>query len=123
MTSEAQAPKIRTSTIVEAESAGDHDYQAVYAKAQQMRAIAVGEAMGAAVRGLGQLYRTWIKEPLARRQARETTRRELLSLDAHMLRDIGITRGDIPFVVRGTELGLGTPYGAHANENKSKRAA
>ena len=123
MTREIQAPEIRKSTIVEAASADNHDYQAVYAKAQQMRALAVGEAIGGAIRGLARLYRTTIAAPLARRQARDAARRELLSLDAHMLRDIGITKGDIPYVVRGNDFGFGTPYGAHANENRPRRAA
>ncbi len=123
MTRETQAPEIRKSTIVEAPSTGSHDYHAAYAKAQQMRSLAVGEAIGGAFRGLARLYRTMIAAPLARRRARDATRRELLSLDAHMLKDIGITKGDIPYVVRGAELGFGTPYGAHANENKPRRAA
>ncbi|MHA1569126.1 MAG: DUF1127 domain-containing protein, partial [Alphaproteobacteria bacterium] len=106
-----------------ADSAGNYDYQVIYAKAQKMRALAVGEAIGRAFRGLSRLYRATIAAPLARRQARDAARRELLLLDEHMLKDIGITKGDIPFVVRGTELGLGTPHGAHSNENKPRRAA
>lgn len=123
MTRETQAPKIRNSTIGGSETAGDYDYQAAYAKAQQLRSLAFGEAIGTALRGLARLYQTTIAAPLARRRSREAARRELLSLDQHMLRDIGITRGDIPYVVRGADLGLGAPYGAHVNENKPKRAA
>lgn len=123
MTREIQTPEIRKSTFAEADSAGTDNYQAIYAKAQQMRSLAAGEAIGGALRWLARLYRATIAAPLARRQARDAARRELLSLDAHMLKDIGITKGDIPYVVRGMELGLGTPYGAHANENKPRRAA
>ena len=123
MTRETQAPEMPNSTFAEADSAGNHDYQAIYAKAQQMRALAAGEAIGDAIRWLTGLYRATIAAPLARSRARDATRRELLSLDPHMLRDIGITKGDIPYVVRGTDLGLGTPYEAHANENRTSRAA
>ncbi len=34
-------------------------------------------------------------------------------MDEHMLRDIGITRGDIPYVVRGGAV----------NENQNRKAA
>ncbi len=46
-----------------------------------------GAALGAGLRGLVERIRTW------RERARQ--RRHLAGLDDHMLRDIGLTRGDV----------------------------
>jgi uncharacterized protein YjiS (DUF1127 family) len=40
----------------------------------------------------------WLRQSLRRAALAERTRRELSGLPDEMLRDIGITRGDIPFI-------------------------
>ena len=40
----------------------------------------------------------WLRQSLRRAALAERTRRELSSLPDEMLRDIGITRGDIPYI-------------------------
>lgn len=92
---------------------GRIDNFALYATANAQRALAVGEAIGAAVAGLRRLYRTLVVARLERRRTRQAAYRELMSMDEHMLRDIGITRGDIPYVVRGGAV----------NENQDRKAA
>jgi uncharacterized protein YjiS (DUF1127 family) len=41
---------------------------------------------------------TWLRQSLERAALAERTRRELSGLPDEMLRDIGITRGDIPYI-------------------------
>ncbi|HUC60828.1 MAG TPA: DUF1127 domain-containing protein [Alphaproteobacteria bacterium] len=68
--------------------------------------------------GLGRIIGRLVLEPLARLKAREAAYQELMSLDDHMLKDIGITRSQIPGVVQGTI----DPHAA-VNENKPVIAA
>jgi uncharacterized protein YjiS (DUF1127 family) len=70
------------------------------------------------VSGLGSLLSRLVLAPLARLKAREAAYEELMSLDDHMLKDIGITRSQIPGVVRGVIH----PHPA-SNENKPLIAA
>jgi uncharacterized protein YjiS (DUF1127 family) len=70
------------------------------------------------VLSLGSLLSRLVLVPLARLKARETAYEELMSLDDHMLKDIGITRSQIPGVVRGVI----DPRQA-SNENKPLVAA
>lgn len=65
--------------------------------ARRSRAEVAGRLMQRAFSGL---FRR-IAAPLIRLRRRQRTIRELLSLDERMLTDIGITRGDIPFVANG----------------------
>ena len=127
MTRDSQSPATPKTEFVEAGAADNLDYFAAYTAASQLRALAVGDAIAAAIRGLRRLYAAAVTAPAARRRARDSAYRELMSLDDHMLKDIGITKGDIPYVVQGAELGLGVPYGAthdvYVNENTPRRAA
>lgn len=60
----------------------------------------------------------YIFKPIANRRARRVAIEELMSLDDHMLADIGITRGDIPGIVAGKiELGRAS------NEDVQQRVA
>ena len=70
------------------------------------------------VSSLGSLLSRLVLAPLARLKAREAAYEALMSLDDHMLKDIGITRSQIPGVVRGVI----NPHRA-SNENKPLIAA
>lgn len=74
---------------------------AVLARAREMRAVEVGEALGSALRAIGRVVDTVLITPVRRWRQQQQAYRELMSLDDHVLHDIGITRADIPYVVRG----------------------
>jgi uncharacterized protein YjiS (DUF1127 family) len=76
----------------------------------------VAESLGQL--GLGRLLSRLVLQPLARLRAREAAFEELMSLDDHMLRDIGITRGQIPGVIKGL-----LAVRVASNENKPNVAA
>jgi uncharacterized protein YjiS (DUF1127 family) len=71
----------------------------------------------AAVR-TGSLLDRYILKPLATWRARQLAMDELMSLDDHMLADIGISRSEIPGIVTGKIQ----PRRA-ANENRPHRVA
>jgi uncharacterized protein YjiS (DUF1127 family) len=68
--------------------------------------------------GIGRLLNRLVLEPLARLRARQLAYEELMSLDDHMLADIGITRGQIPGVISGV-----LAVRVASNENKPNVAA
>ncbi len=111
MTNMPRKPENFVESVTDAD--GRVDNFALYSAANAQRALAVGEAIGTAVVGLRRLYRALVVAPLERRRTRQAAYRELMSMDEHMLRDIGITRGDIPYVVRGGPV----------NENQDRKAA
>ncbi len=67
---------------------------------------------------VSQLVDRYILKPLAVWRARRAAYEELMSLDDHMLADIGISRGEIPGIVTGAIQ----PRRA-TNENRPQRAA
>lgn len=111
MTNMPRKPENLVASVTGAD--GRIDAFALYSAANAQRALAVGEAIGTAVVGLRRLYRALVVARLERRRARRAAYRELMSMDEHMLKDIGITRGDIPYVVRGGPV----------NENQDRKAA
>ncbi len=66
----------------------------------------------------GSLLNRYIVKPLADWRARQVAMEELMSLDDHMLADIGITRGEIPGIVSGM-----LRPGRAANEDMPRRVA
>ena len=74
---------------------------AVLERAREMRAVEVGEALGSALRAIGRFVDKILIAPVRRWREQQQAYRELMSLDDHVLHDIGITRADIPYVVRG----------------------
>lgn len=66
----------------------------------------------------GSVVNRYVFKPIANRRARRVAIEELMSLDDHMLADIGITRGDIPGIIAGKI----DPRGA-ANEDLQQRVA
>jgi len=76
-----------------------YDYNAIYATARRMRAEATWDLIAAAVKGIGRLFRFAVVDPYHRWHRREIAYKELMSMEPYMLRDLGITRGDIPYVI------------------------
>ena len=62
----------------------------------------------------------YILKPLANWRARQVAMDELMSLDDHMLADIGISRSEIPGIVSGL---IKPVRAANANEDRPRRAA
>jgi len=62
----------------------------------------------------------YILKPLANWRARQVAMEELMSLDDHMLADIGISRSEIPGIVSGL---IKPGRAANANEDRPRRAA
>ena len=65
--------------------------------AQRARAEAIGNWFEGVCRAVGR----WFNARFGRAHQRRRVIKELNALDARMLSDIGITRGDIPFVANG----------------------
>jgi uncharacterized protein YjiS (DUF1127 family) len=66
-------------------------------RANRARAEAIANTFGRAFRALSR----WLVEPFRRSRERQRVMNELYSLDDRSLSDLGITRGDIPFVANG----------------------
>lgn len=113
------SPDARESTFSAQTTFSELEYAAAFAAARQARAEAFARIFGNAARALTRLFRAVVLAPLARRNAREATFNELMSLDAHMLKDIGITRADIPYVAANAIFGKSAPV----NENTEREAA
>lgn len=60
----------------------------------------------------GGLLRRYFLKPIADWRARQRTMNELMALDEHMLKDIGVARCEIPGIVAGNVV-----YRRAANEN------
>ncbi len=70
--------------------------------AARLRAAVVRRLLRRFGRGLAYAAGAGMIEPLRRRRNRAALYRELMARDDRLLRDIGITRGEIPLVVQGT---------------------
>jgi uncharacterized protein YjiS (DUF1127 family) len=66
-------------------------------RANRARSEAVGNLLAPAFRAIGR----WLKDTFRRGRERQRIMNELYSLDDRSLSDLGITRGDIPFVANG----------------------
>ena len=69
-------------------------------RGRKLQALAVGELLGDLIRGAGRLAQRLVLQPLARWNERSRRIRELSRLDDRMLKDIGLTRGEINYVAR-----------------------
>jgi|SRR5690606_34485027 uncharacterized protein YjiS (DUF1127 family) len=87
-----------------AKPAPEVDSLALLAAAQEARAREVARLIRGLARKVKSAFNTVVVEPLARWRRREALARELYSLDDRMLRDIGLTRSEIPFIVSGKRL-------------------
>jgi len=101
--------------------------QQVVAQAQAQRAAMISTAFAAVGNKLAGGLRRFIAA-----QKRRSAAAQLMAMDDRMLRDIGLTRSEVPLVVCGLANGE-TPdvlantqafdHGSQANENRSNRAA
>ena len=82
-------------------------------RANRARAEAIANALAGLFRWLGRR----LKAPFRHGSERQRIINELNSLDDRMLSDIGITRGDIPFVASG-----GSRLGHPRNDSGAKAA-
>jgi uncharacterized protein YjiS (DUF1127 family) len=85
----------------------------IEAAARELRAREFGRLIGVLARGI----KSALVGPLARWRRREALANELYSLDERMLKDIGLSRSEIPFIVAGKRVA--TPH----QDNKPARAA
>lgn len=113
------SPDTRESTVAAQTTLSELEYLKAFDAARLARAQAFARIFGSAARAIARLFRAVVLAPLARRNAREATFNELMSLDAHMLKDIGITRADIPYVASNAIFGKSAPV----NENAEREAA
>jgi uncharacterized protein YjiS (DUF1127 family) len=73
------------------------DEAAIYRAAREMRARATAELFGKAGRAITRFVTRHIVEPLRARSRRQHQLEELLAMDDHMLRDLGLSRGGIAY--------------------------
>lgn len=73
------------------------DEAEVHRAARELRAKAFAELLGKLGRGIKGLVKRHIVEPIRARAARERQLEELMSMDDHMLRDLGLSRGGIAY--------------------------
>ena len=73
------------------------DEAAIYRAAREHRARAFAELFGRVGRGIKALVARHIVEPLRARVRRQHQLEELMGMDDHMLRDLGLSRGGIAY--------------------------
>ena len=73
------------------------DEVAIHRVARELRAKAVAELIGKAGRGIKALVIGRLVEPLRARARRQRQLEELMAMDDHMLRDLGLSRGGIAY--------------------------
>ena len=73
------------------------DEFAIYHAARELRAKAMAELLGKAGRGVKGLVKRHVLEPLRARSLRRRQLEELINMDDHMLRDLGLSRGGIAY--------------------------
>jgi uncharacterized protein YjiS (DUF1127 family) len=71
------------------------DEFALYHAARELRAKAFAEMIGKAAGGVKGLVKRHILEPIRARATRQRQLDELMNMDDHMLRDLGLSRGGI----------------------------
>jgi uncharacterized protein YjiS (DUF1127 family) len=91
-----------------------------YKQAHALRAQAIGRAFGRLVRVVAGWLKRAIVAPVLSRAEQRRQFDELLAMDDHMLRDLGIARGNIVYAFEhGREPELPTP----ANTNRPTHKA
>ncbi len=73
------------------------DEFAVYHAARQLRAKAMAELLGKAASGIKGLVKRRLLDPLRARAERRRQLEELMNMDDHMLRDLGLSRAGIRY--------------------------
>lgn len=101
------------------------DEAAIHRAASQLRAQAFAELLGKAGRGIKRLVVRTIVEPVRARVRRERQLEELMAMDDHMLRDLGLSRGGIAYAFdhgREGEFAAGEPANTNAPLAKPRAA-
>lgn len=71
------------------------DEAALYRTARELRAKAIAELIGKAASGIAGYVKRHVFAPLRARSQRQLQLEELIGMDDHMLRDLGLSRGGI----------------------------
>ena len=95
----------------------DLDAAAVEAAAREARAHELARLVGVLARAVNTAFKAIFVAPLAHWRRRTALANELYSLDERMLKDIGLSRSEIPFIVSGKRVA--TPH----QDNTPARAA
>jgi uncharacterized protein YjiS (DUF1127 family) len=73
------------------------DEAALYRTAREMRAKAFADLIGKAAKGIAGFVNRTVLAPMKARAQRERQLEELMNMDEHMLRDLGLSRGGIAY--------------------------
>lgn len=73
------------------------DEAAIHRAASELRSKAFADLLGKAGRGIERLVHRLIVGPIRARARRERQLEELMGMDDHMLRDLGLSRGGIAY--------------------------
>ncbi len=96
------------------------DEAAIHRAASNLRAKAIADLFTKAGRGIKGLVKRHIVDPLLARARRERQLEELMNMDDHMLRDLGLSRGGIAYAFEhGRE---GEPANTNAPLTKPRAA-
>lgn len=95
----------------------EFDATAVEAAAREARARELARLAGVFAATVKKAFKSVFVTPLAGWRRREALANELYSLDERMLKDIGLSRSEIPFIVSGKRVA--TPH----QDNTRARAA
>ena len=97
---------------------------AVARAVQEMRSKAFADLIRKAAGGLKGLVKRHLVEPLHARAARQRQLEELIHMDDHMLRDLGLSRGGIAYAFEhGRDAEFGVVEAANANTPLDKPRA
>lgn len=100
------------------------DEAEIYRAAREQRAKAFAELFGKAASGIKALVTRHLVEPVRARVRRQHQLEELMSMDDHMLRDLGLSRGGIAYAFEhGREAEIGGAKPANTNTPLTKPRA
>lgn len=95
----------------------------LYATARRLRAEAIGKAVRAAASGLKGWVKRHLVDPARSRALRQRQFGELTGMDEHMLRDLGISRGNIAYAFEHGRDDVPVPANVNQPERKATQAA
>jgi uncharacterized protein YjiS (DUF1127 family) len=75
----------------------EYDEFAIYQAARELRARAFADMVGKAAAGIKGWVRRHVTDPLRARAVRQRQLEELMAMDEHLLRDLGLSRGGIAY--------------------------
>ena len=100
------------------------DHGAILRRANELRNEAIAKTFGPPFRALGRFVKRHVIAPIGRRTAETRQLAELRAMDDNMLRDIGISRGNIEFAFRhGRDSDLPLPANANRPHTGRPQAA